>query len=377
MRTALGGICLAVMWSACAPRTIDLQGDAGVNEPDAGTVDAGVHEPDASTVPPVPVSTPQSIVTCTSPSDTAATLGEGYTSDVPSACNAPQGTPKPVTSAADVAALLVGLWYDCSGSSFGGIEASMLDDEHAFELTADGHYVAYGRQDGQLLPLAQVAAAYPADAGIVEPAATGTYTVVDGSATYGAGTYQLQFHPSVGGVFEGQVIVTTNPVQLVYLVTNQNAAVFAPARTWGVRKGVCSCVNLSETPQYEDDPTDLANAIVGKWMWCDGPSAPADAPGGVGIEFDPGNIWYALIQDDAGNVSRSTAGTYQIAPKGSGLGFNVGPEPLNISLSGTTGGGITQLLYFPNPRVLFFGVGTTGTPGSPITNLYSICFPMP
>jgi hypothetical protein len=57
----------------------------------------------------------------------------------------------------------------------------------------------------------------------------------------------------------------------------------------------------------------------------------------AGIEFAAGSTWYALVEQDSGDV----------------------------------------VLYFLNPRVLLFGIGTSSSGSGPVMNDYSICFPMP
>jgi hypothetical protein len=59
-----------------------------------------------------------------------------------------------------------------------------------------------------------------------------------------------------------------------------------------------------------------------------------------------------------------------------------GSEPLTVMLDQGSQLEETQLLYFANPRVLLFGIGTKSantSPGVPsvIVNNYATCLPMP
>jgi hypothetical protein len=363
MRITLG-VFLAVTSVACVAGTVDLGGgDAAPPE----VVEGGAS-----------VSARTTLATCSSAAEMSATLGNGFNYETPAACTAAQGPAQPVTSAADVASLLVGLWYDCTHKSF-GIDVDEEDHE-AIQLTSDGHYVTYGGDSNwTLVPLPPVPDDPDVDAGGVTLASTGTFTVVDGSATYGAGSYELQLHPANGGLFTGQVVVTTSPVQLHFFPTNGAEQVFTPPLPWSPRAGVCSCVNTTETPSFENDPVGLASAIVGRWLWCAGGSGPF---GNIGIEFAAGGAWYELNEDQSGNVARGTGslehGTFTVGPTSAPGSFGMGPEPLTVNLDQGSQSTSTQVLYFANPRVLKVAVatGTTGA-GAPLQNIYTTCFPMP
>lgn len=280
-----------------------------------------------------------------------------------------------------MASRIVGLWFDCTRQAF-GVDGPG-DDEKAIQLTSDGRYVSYGSDDSEtLVPLVSAAGdPDPDDEGSGATASSsGTFTVVDGSATYGAGSYELQLHPANGGLFKGQVVITTSPAQLLFFPTNGAEQVFTPPLPWSPRAGVCSCVDTTATPAFEDDAVGLANAIVGRWIWCAGDGAPA---GNIGIEFAAGNTWYELDEDPNGQVTRGTGngehGTFSFKPTSSVKVPMTGPEPLTIDLNQGSQGTETQLLYFANPRMLLFAIGTmsVGAPQAVITNNYSTCFPMP
>src|SRR5581483_3716189 len=144
--------------TACSPRTIDLGGgDAGpASNPEASAPEADVAAPFTPTT--------ATITTCSGPSGSSAALGDGYNAVRPASCDAPRGADHPVSSAADVTAALVGLWYDCSSHGF-GIDFGPIA-ERGIELTSDGHYRGYTSfSDWTLVPLDQALADAGPDAG--------------------------------------------------------------------------------------------------------------------------------------------------------------------------------------------------------------------
>jgi hypothetical protein len=365
MRVALG-VSLVVVSAACAATDpVDLGGD------DAATPEAGAGAPST-----------MEIVTCTD-SSTSATLGNGFNGERPAACDAPSGAASAVTSPDQMASLLVGLWDDCTHQSFG---IDFGGAPTAVEFTSSGQYVGYGTDDNStLVPLSSLPGASGSSSGsggaAVTPSSTGNFTVVDGSATYGPGTYELQLRPGNGGLFSGQVVVTDDPRQIQYFAQNATEQVFTSPLPWSVREGVCSCIDATETATFQDDPVGLANAILGQWMWCGGNGPPL---GNIGIEFAAGSTWYGLDEDASGTVTRDESalghGTFQIVPTDSLNGPIMGPEPLTVTLSQATQFTFAQVLLFANPRVLLVGIGTTSAEGGPtegVTNVYSTCFPMP
>lgn len=371
MRTVLG-VFLVVTSTACIAGTTDLGG--------------GDAAPPVAVGPGAQVDEQTTVATCTNASEMSATLGNGFNDERPAACDAARGPGQAVTSAADVASRIVGLWYDCGHGAFGTNSGGAY--ETAVQLTNDGHYALYGlSSDGNhdttdtLVPLTPAPSdPEPDDGGSPVPgAAEGTFTVVDGSATYGAGTYELQLHPANGGLFKGQVVITTAPAQLLFFPTNGTEEVFTPPLPWSPRAGVCSCVNTTAAPSFEDDAVGLAKAIVGRWMWCAGGAPPV---GNIGIEFATSNAWYELNEDQNGQVTRGTEsgehGTFSFVSTSSTKNPMAGPEPLTINLNGGSQGTQTQLLYFANPRMLLFAVGISYNGAQPpvIANEYAT-FPMP
>jgi hypothetical protein len=366
MRAALGPVCMAVISTACAARVLALDGDDAGHGSQAGTATSG-----GGAAPSV---TAQSIVTCANPDDMPATLGNGYSTLRPAACTAQRGATKTFGAVVDVMASLVGTWLDCSGGSF-GLE---LYGAVAMQFTSDGRYVADGAEGSTLESLSSIpVASSGGSSDNTSSSSTGTYTVVDGSATYGAGTYELQLRPTSGGLYTGQVIFSDSPLQLVFLPPNQSEQVFTAPLPWSPRKGVCSCVNVDEKPVYQDDATGLTSAILGKWIWCGGSGEPMGDEN-IGVEFAAGNTWYGLTEDANGNVTRSTAdidhGTFEFTPT------EDDPAPtssLNIRLTFSSEYTDTSLLYFTNPRALLLGNGTSSIGfEAPMTD-YSVCFPMP
>jgi hypothetical protein len=362
MRLALGFI-VTVTAASCAPHTVDLGGNA-----DASGGVSGTFAP-----------TTMLIANCPDTASTSAVEGNGWNGERPAACDAPRGPAATASSPTDVASLVAGLWYDCTGQAF-GIQVSQ-EGSRAIRLTSDGQYLAYGEDDDltlqSLTPGAGLGSSSSSGGTAATPSATGTFTVVDGAATYGPGTYELQLHPSDGGLFKGQVLVTTGPTQLHFFPTNQAEQIFTPPLPWSVRKGVCSCVSTTETASFEEDAAGLANAIVGRWMSC----SALPAFGNIGLEFAAGNAWYQLNEDASGNITRASGdndhGTFQIVPTHSLPPGEVGSEPLTIQLNHGSQYTPTQALYFGNPRLLLVGVGrSTNNQGGTATD-YAICMPMP
>jgi hypothetical protein len=284
----------------------------------------------------------------------------------------PFGTTQPLTAAADIMSRLVGVWYDCTQVAFGMAELGG-GATPAIQLRSDGLYQAYTHEPNGGTSLATF------DAPNAPSSTTGAYEVVDGSAKFGPGTFALQLHPSgSGAIYEGQVTLTTNPQELHFL-SNGLEEVFTPAIAWSPRKGVCTCMNTSANPALEDDAVRLESAIAGKWMWCDGPGPFA---GNMGIELGTDASWYALNEDDQGNVVRSTAlyqhGIFSIVP--SSETRTSGPLPLALRLNGGMNGPQdAQLLFFPKPRALLLAwfLSYSGKAGDTGTNDYQVLLPTP
>jgi hypothetical protein len=369
---------------ACHAQTVDLGGKTDASADAPGGVGSGM----------------MTVVTCNGGS-TDATLGAGYNSMRSTACTAPRGAAASASSPADVAALLVGTWDECSGSVFGIDQGGAL--WRGVELTSDGHYYGLGvaagdgslvRFDSQGAPSGSSSGSSGGDDSGIPVNAYGTFSVVDGTATYGAGTYQLRLQPADGGLFVGQVIVTDSPLQIHYFPTNASEQVFALALPWSPRKGVCTCLDTSGTVVDRNDPAGLTSALTGRWLWCgaqlNDPQAMAEGPpvgtAAIGIEFPGDGTWYALEEDSSGTLVRASGaldhGTFQFVTTASlGMGYYAGPEPLTLELQTQSGGQLDQVVVTSNPRALFFATSISGlqAPGSSKTttvNNYAILLPM-
>jgi hypothetical protein len=334
------------------------------------------------------------ITTCEGePPDASAIQGMGFTALSPAECGDSLGPAHPVASAADVMSLLPGTWSACAGQAFG----MPVDSANGVELTTDGQYHLLGTgPDDSLVWLDSIPPSDGAEAGAgAGPAADGTYDVVDGSAAFGPGTFELQLHPANGGVFFGQVVVTDSPRQLLYAKPNASPQTFSPSASWSPRIGVCACLDVQATKVSENDAVGLAAAMTGRWLWCGNepvtpqPYAfPVKIPwwlkeGPVmGIEFSNDGSWFVLSEDVTGalvpGMGPTEHGMLAIVGNPEGLpawlmgGDFLGPEPLSVELQTTTGTDYAQAIVTENPRLLL--LSTFNTDGA---LSYSIFFPSP
>ncbi|HEX8790221.1 MAG TPA: hypothetical protein VF765_04665 [Polyangiaceae bacterium] len=238
------------------------------------------------------------------------------------------------SGAAQIVQELVGLWSDCGVGSNGegGSNISLsgwlgMGDNFAtgIEFTADGHYYVLDTdQDTTML---------------VRSTATGTFDVQDASATLGAGTYQVVFHPIADNLFQPQVVVFDSPRKIrLVMVGTANTEDFAPALPMTFRKGVCTSVQLGPAHVFSG-PDDLSAQLEGRWIWCSGPMNGFYGPV-VGIELLADGTWYALAEDASGNVARSTDpmlhGTYAQTDGGGPTGC-IPVLGLNVEGDGTYG----------------------------------------
>jgi hypothetical protein len=291
--------------------------------------------------------------------------------------------------------LLVGTWFGCDHSLFGvQLHPAQLWD--GVQLTSDGQYTALGQNSSfSLVPLEPTP-----DAGPPDPSAVGTWTVADGSATYGPGTYELQIRPGGGGLYRGQVTVTDSPLQMHFSAVNANQITFAPPAPWSPRKGVCTCLNETGTKVSPDDPVGLQQAMAGRWLWCGTDNPPpgfllngGPYPVGVamGIEFD-GTTWNTIEEWANGELFSpiGAGGTLKLVPASS-LNSSLPPtaaidEPLALLLNrapiNTGQFTVTQVVVTENPRALLLsggsmGAGTGPDGGSLWTPFYTVMFPLP
>jgi hypothetical protein len=345
---------------------------------------------------------PNSFVTVSAcdgePPDAPATMGIGLTAFPPTECTDPMGPPLSFASAADVASALIGDWIECgSGPASGQVFGMAIDSADGIELAADGTYVVLGETaDGSLVALDSIS---ESDAGSPPtPGDTGTYDVVDGSTTYGPGTYALELHPAAGGLFSGQVIVGDTPRQLLYFSSNATPEVYAPPAPWSPRAGVCSCASVQATQVAQYDANALAAAMVGRWVWCGNQPLPGatalppnlvflglfDGPG-MGIEFTSDGFWYELEEDSTGALSRgagpSDYGPFQLtndlALNPMFQPFYSNAEPLWLELETMSGDWGTKVIVTQSPRALLLNTPRqlNGSDGLFMQN--AVLFPLP
>jgi hypothetical protein len=323
------------------------------------------------------------------PANDPAFLGQGLIGFAPGECNRAAGPAHAVTSIAEMTQLLVGTWFGCEHSLF-GVQLDPPELEDGVELTSDGQYTALGQNSSfSLVPLDP-----RPDAGPSDPNAVGTWTVADGSATYGPGTYELQIRPGGGGLYRGQVTVTDSPLQMHFSAVNTAEIVFAPPAPWSPRKGVCTCLNKTGTKVSPDDPVGLQQAMIGRWIWCGTDNPPpgflaGPYPTGVpmGVEFTGNGTWYALEEWANGELWPGGGGTLKLVPASS-LSASLPPmaaidEPLALLLTAApTNTGqltVTQVVVTENPRALLLGAGSTGGGTGPDgwVPFYTVMFPIP
>ncbi len=360
--------------------------------PSAGSDDDAVGAGVAVVGSPPPATI--AIMTCVGEaSDASATPDAGFSAFSPAECGDSLGPVHPVASAADVMGLLPGTWSVCAGKPFG----MPVDAANGVALTSDSQFHLLGPSAGEsLLPLDSTP---DLDAGTEAGggaglSASGTYDVVDGTATYGPGTYELQLHSADGSFFAGQVLVTDSPRQLRYFEPNASPQTFSPSAPWNPPLGVCSCVDVQATKVSEYDPAGLAVAMTGRWLWCGNEAVvPEPLPPGnsvppwlhegpvMGIEFSNDGAWFVLREDVTGSLVRGIGaldqGMFQIVSSTGELqtllrGSTLGAEPLSIELQTPSGTDYAQAIVTQDPRVLLLNAFNTDGALS-----YSIFFPIP
>jgi hypothetical protein len=209
------------------------------------------------------------------------------------------------------------------------------------ELTSDGHYFVlaivpppdYSPSSVSTTTTRTFVQDAPgADGGPGGAPVTGTYQVVDASATLGPGTYEIRLQPSTGGVYLAQVLMLGSPVKMRFVFsTGPSSEDFAPAFPLTFRAGVCNYGQLG--PAYTPaSNADSAAHVEGSWIWCAGPGpiAPDGQESVVGFEFPGDGTWHALLEDASGNVARGTAsgddGTVEISEENLNLGGELSPN---------------------------------------------------
>ncbi len=337
------------------------------------------------------------IATCVGePLDASATSDASFSAFSPAECGDSPGPVHAVASVADVMSLLPGTWSACAGQPFG----MSIDSANGVELTSDGQFHLLGPSpDEGLLRLDSMPhldAGDGAEAGLGF-AGDGTYDVVDGTTTYGPGTYELQLHSPDGSLFRGQVLVTDSPRQLQYFEPNAGPQTFSQSAPWRPPPGVCSCLDVQATKVSEHDPVGLAAAMTGRWLWCGNEAvvpSPLIPPANfklppwlhegpvMGVEFSNDGAWFVLREDATGAVVRGKgaldSGMFQLVSSTEGLpptltdGPFLGAEPLSIELQTPRGTDYAQAIVTQDPTVLLLNTFNTGGALS-----YSIFFPIP
>lgn len=234
------------------------------------------------------------------------TDGTGYLADTPASCSADPGPIPTYTSAADVAAAMVGLWSSCGSTVGGPLFFSSLDPGGpggaAIELTNDGHFRLWQGPSSIAAQWANLLTPTTDDAG------TGTYEVVDASAALGPGTYQARFTASSGGVSTTQVIVFTTPPRLRVFGSSGGVQDYAPSVSQAYQANVCG---PALGPLYQPTSSDDVIAhLQGRWARCGnflsrGFFGLLGFGDWQGVEFTSDGAYYPLIENDAGQLVRS------------------------------------------------------------------------
>ena len=246
--------------------------------------------------------------------------GSGFNGLTPQACTAPTGTRHTFSSVSAVVALLSQQpWFDCGGDNL----LSLLGGGQGIQFTAAGHFTALATDMSDTL----VASSNTTNG-------TGTYVVTDTSATNGPNTYDLQLTTSFGGAYDAQIIAHDSPSTLALALTSQPPDVLAPALTWKPRAGICG--PAFGPPVAFANPSEVAAALVGKWIWCAGGQPPPSptGPGAFGIEFGADGTYTELDEDDQGNLVAGVSGPFNLGASQSG------PPAFGIQLVTPTGGSL-------------------------------------
>ncbi len=230
--------------------------------------------------------------------------GSGIFGGVPQSCSDADGLP--ITSEAQVATAIVGVWTGCGTSGpYPGSQASgvQFGSDGTFSLLDEDYTTS------SVVPSS-------------DPARSGTFTIVDASSTLGHGTFQVRFTAADGGVSLVQVAVLGSPPKLRFFVPG--ATDFVPALTWAFRAGVCG-PGFGPPATCMDNEKLLAR-MQGRWIWCSGPNSgpavvtsapPQMQPTPIGLEVN-GSQWTLLFEDASGAVvpDPGMSGTLQLGPDG-------------------------------------------------------------
>jgi hypothetical protein len=316
--------------------------------------------------------------------DAGLSTGAGFAAGTPMECTLAPGTPHSVTSTNDVVSLLVGEWVSCG--------TLILPDNVGIQFTADGRFTQLTESDDHSLvpvgspgvPMATAGSAGISGSTAGDPAisAGGTFSVVDGSSTYGPGTFELQLNPDSGGVFEGQITFTDSPRSFVFLYPDSRGDAYVPPDPWTPRANVCAACDSPPggTAIDQNDPAALSADVVGRWLWCAGADFGGGQGGVMGVEFSGDGAWYWLVEALDGTLSRDTApsgsGTFTFTQEMQPNQTYVDPGPYNLEFHTQEGDAFaTQAVVTQNPLTLWYGIGISVTGAS--TWEYAYLSPLP
>jgi hypothetical protein len=247
------------------------------------------------------------------------------------------------------------------------------------ELHADGSYELLTENTARdLVPAVALSNDGGADVPSLHPS-VGNYEVVDGSATFGAGSYEIRLHPAEGGLAYGQIAVSDSPRQVHFFAPGFADAPLAPSLPWAPFSPACQCVDAVGTKVNPNDANALRTAITGRWLGCAGIVA-FGGPGSVGLEFDASGTWYPIVEDQTGALVRGdAAGTYDFVSTAMFNSFFVGPEPLSMELGRGQGGGntLTQVIVTTEPRAMQIVIGSMYSGSGPTQAIWQPMMPLP
>jgi hypothetical protein len=199
-------------------------------------------------------------------------------------CTADGYFDRTVLTEAAFRARIVGQWMSCGTTSvFGTSEAGL-------EITADGNWYKLVENAGQVVRA-------------TEPAAAGTYDVIDTSSMNGSGSFQLNLASGLGTVMVHPQF-TNQPVKMamnnmgvyegLYVLPNQ---AFPPSldETFAADFPPGDCSGVEPAPGYTESLSEFESWITGRWLSCGGSVfGSAGDPGDVGIDIAPDGTFHRL-----------------------------------------------------------------------------------
>jgi hypothetical protein len=305
---------IAVGVVACGGNVVDLGGRPGATPDDGGAPssleDAISSDDGAITNDPSAITAPPG--TCPYPVHSSACVYTGACSDgsgyfafnayiYEAACSTPTGPPVSFMSASQVTAAISGLWAGCNGSGSSFVH-TLDQNASGIQLASDGHFTLL---TGPLIP---------ANGG----ADTGTFEVVDASASLGPNTYQLRLAASNGGVYTTQVVVVGSEPTLRFFAPAADD--YGPAQSKKFQAGVCGApFGPVDTPS---SGADALARLQGKWVLCGNSDSDISGEGplpGEGLEFPGDGTVHFLYENAEGVLARDpNARLSQIAIKAGG-----------------------------------------------------------